>query len=58
MEYLKDCSTTIRCVARKVGLYVLEMISLWGCNFWTGGLAYDTFLKFNLETFSFHEGIT
>jgi len=42
MEYLEGCSTTIRCVARKVGLYILEMISLQGCNFWMGGLAYDT----------------
>jgi len=25
----------------KVGLYVLEMISLWGCNFWMDELAYD-----------------
>ena len=25
-----------------MGLYNLEMISLWGCNFQTGGLAYDT----------------
>jgi len=22
-------------------LYDLEMISLWECNFWMGGLAYD-----------------
>jgi len=27
---------------RKVGLYNSEMISLQGCNFWTGGLAYNT----------------
>ena len=25
-----------------MGLYVLEMISPWGCNFWMGGLAYDS----------------
>jgi len=27
-KYPEGCSTTIRCVARKVGLYNLEMISL------------------------------
>ena len=25
-----------------MGLYNLEMISLQGCNFWMGGLAYNT----------------
>jgi len=25
-----------------VGLYDLEVVSPWGCYFWTGGLAYDT----------------
>jgi len=41
MEYLEVCSTAIRHVARKVGLYNLELISLWGSNFWAGGLAYN-----------------
>ena len=40
-EYPDGCSTIIRCVARKMGLYNLEMISLWECNFQMGGLAYD-----------------
>jgi len=39
IEYLDDCSTAIRHVARKVGLYVLEVTLLWGCSFWTSGLA-------------------
>jgi len=42
MEYLDDCSTAIRHVARKVDLYVLEIILPQGCNFQTSGLAYDT----------------
>ena len=42
MEYLDGCSTIIRCVARKVGLYVLEMILPWGCYFRMGGLTYDS----------------
>jgi len=42
MEYLEVCSTAIRCVARKVGLYVLEVTPPWKCSFWTSGLAYDT----------------
>jgi len=42
MKYPDGCSTTGRRVARKVGLYNLEMISLWECMFWMGGLAYDT----------------
>ena len=57
-EYPDDCSTVGRYVVRKVGLYNLKMISLWGCNFWIDGLAYDknqlrhhlylgTFLVFN-----------
>ena len=41
MEYLDGCSTTIRHVARKVGLYVLEVTSLWECSFQTGRLTYD-----------------
>jgi len=31
----------MRHVAKKVGLYDLEMVSPWGCYFRTGGLAYD-----------------
>jgi len=42
MEYSDGCSTTIRYVARKVGLYVLEMILLQGYNLQMGGLAYDS----------------
>ena len=42
MEYLEGCSTAIRCVVRKVGLYNLEFISPWGCNFWVGGIEYDS----------------
>jgi len=42
MEYLEGCSTAIRHVTRKVGLYDLEMISPWRCNFQIGGLAYDS----------------
>jgi len=30
----------------KADLYNLELISLWGCNFWVGGLAYDN-ISFN-----------
>jgi len=41
MEYPEGCSSTIRCVVRKVGLYNLEMILPWEYNFQTGGLAYD-----------------
>jgi len=41
MEYPDGYSTTIRYVARKVGLYNWEMISPWRCNFWIGGLAYN-----------------
>ena len=46
MEYLEDCSTTMRRVARrwppwKAGLYGSEVVSLWGCYFQTGGLVYD-----------------
>ena len=40
-EYLDGCSTTMRCVARKVGLYDLEVTSLRECSFWMSGLAYD-----------------
>jgi len=42
-EYPDGCSTTIRCVVRKMGLYVLEMTTLWGCNLQTSGLAYDKY---------------
>jgi len=42
MEYPNGYSTAIRHVARKVGLYNLEMISLWGYNFQIGRLAYDS----------------
>jgi len=41
MEYLDGCSTAIKYVVRKVGLYDLEVVSSWGHYFWTGGLAYD-----------------
>jgi len=30
---------------RKMGLYDLEMISPWGCNFWMGGFVYNMFTK-------------
>ena len=57
MEYLDGYSTAIRCVARKVGLYVLEMISLQRCYFQMGGLAYDTltdhlFINYSTDKFS------
>ena len=42
MEYPDGCSTAMRHVARKVGLYNLEVVSLWGRYFQTCGLAYDT----------------
>jgi len=42
MEYPDGCSTAMRCVARKVGLYGLEMVSLQGCYFWTDGLTHDS----------------
>jgi len=42
MEYPEGCSTAIRHVARKAGLYNLEMISPQRCNFQMDGLAYDT----------------
>jgi len=42
MEYPDGCSTAMRYVARKVGLYVLEVTPLQGCSFWTSGLTYDT----------------
>ena len=38
MEYPDSCSIAMRHVVRKV-------VSLWGCYFWTGGLAYDTLKK-------------
>ena len=41
MEYPDGCSTAMRYIARKVGLYALEVISLWGRYFQTDGLAYD-----------------
>ena len=49
MEYLDDCSTTIKRVARKVaaiegGLVCLEVISPQGYSFWMGGLAYGNTL--------------
>jgi len=44
MEYLEGCSTAIRCVARKMGLYDLKVVSPQRCYFWTGGLAYDTYI--------------
>jgi len=31
----------MRHVARKVGLYDLEVVLPWGCYFWTDGLAYN-----------------
>jgi len=31
MEYPEGCSTTMRHVARKVGLYGSEVVSPWGC---------------------------
>ena len=52
MEYLDGCSTAIRHVAKKVGLYNLEMISLWGCNFQMDELAYNTFQQFMNDIFS------
>jgi len=47
MEYLDDCSTIIRRVARKVAavegeLVCLEMISPQGYSFWMGRLVYDS----------------
>jgi len=42
MEYPDGCSTAIRYVVRKMGLYDLEMIFLQECNFQMGRLAYDT----------------
>jgi len=41
MEYPDSCSTAMRHVVRKVGLYVLEVTPPWECSFWTSGLAYD-----------------
>jgi len=40
-KYPEGCSTTIRRVVRKVGLYVLEVVSPWRCSFQTSGLAYN-----------------
>ena len=42
MEYLESCSTTMRRVARKAGLYGLEVVLLQGRYFQTGGLVYDS----------------
>ena len=42
MEYPNGCSTAGRHVMRKMGLHNLKMILSWRCNFWTGGLAYDS----------------
>jgi len=42
MEYLEGYSTTMRCVARKVGLYGPEMVSPWEHYFQTGKLVYDS----------------
>jgi len=44
---LEGCSTAIRRVARKVAVVegrlvgLWKMISLQGCSFWMGGLAYN-----------------
>ena len=46
IEYLDGCSTIIKYVVRKVGLYNWEIISLWGCNFWISGLTYDIYVVF------------
>ena len=45
MEYPEGNSTAMRCVARKVGLYGSEVVSLRGRFFRTGGLVYDNKLK-------------
>jgi len=41
MEYPEGYSTTMRRIARKMGLYDLEVTPLQGHYFWTGGLTYD-----------------
>jgi len=41
MEYPDGCSISMRYVARKVGLYVLEVTPPQGCSFQMSGLAYD-----------------
>ena len=42
MKYPEGHSTAMRRVMRKVGLYDLKVVSLWGHYFQTDGLAYDT----------------
>jgi len=51
MEYLDGCNTTIRRVARKVGLYDSEVVSPQGRYFQTGRLAYDIFTLYQLIIF-------
>ena len=52
MEYPEGRSTTMRRVARKVGLYDLKVVSLWGRYFWTGGPAYDNIPPLGLQRLS------
>jgi len=49
MEYPDGCSTAVRYVARKVGLYNWKMILLWRCNFWIGELAYNTIAPYRFQ---------
>ena len=48
--WLQHCHKTMlreRWPPWKAGLYNLEMISPWGCNFWMSGLAYNTTTIYN-----------
>jgi len=53
MEYPDGCSTAVRYVARKVGLYNWKMILLWRCNFWIGELAYNTIALYRFQLWYF-----
>jgi len=47
MEYPDGCSTAMTYVAKKVGLYDLEVVSPWKHYFRTGGLVYDIYLVYS-----------
>jgi len=48
-EYLDGCSTAMRCVARKVSLYVLKVTPPWRCSFQMSELAYDSISPLGLS---------
>ena len=48
-KYLCHGRQNTQRVARKVGLYVLEVISLWECSFWTSEIVYDSIPSLGLS---------